>query len=239
MPLEKTIRDEILQYCDRDLASDTQVMQMFDFIDNERLKERVISEYKAARYIYKLGEALSVESDKLHPHVKFQIVQYASIYEALIVYFLWEKYPDHDAVTSIEFHTTFRKAAAMPSSIQLLTSAGEDITLCIEARQKTSRVSIKFDDKVDAAVKIGFLDGELGEEIKSLYKLRNAIHLESALKNDVQYELASSQLAFRRMLPFTRGLRAFLNNGKLPASARLKKTEVKDALTGNQNTPGA
>ncbi|MBD3761298.1 hypothetical protein [Rhizorhabdus sp.] len=196
---------------------------MFDFLDEPELQKRLEAELYAARYIYKLGEALSVSDERLHAHVKFQIVQYAAIYEAIIVHLLWNIYSDHPAVTGIEYHTTFKKSAHLGSSLSLtLADSGEEIVLCTEARQKTSRVSIKFDDKVDAAVAIGFLDENLGEEVKTFYRLRNAIHLESAIRNQTNYELASSLLAFRRLLPFTRGIRGFLSTGVLPEEGRLK-----------------
>jgi len=172
-----------------------------------------------------LGEALNVDSEKLHAHVKFQIVQYASIYEAVIVHFLWTKYKEHDAVTSIEINNTFRRAAQLPNNIQITDADGEEICLCTSVKQKIARKSIKFDDKVNAAVNIGFIDHALGEEIKGFYKLRNAIHLESAIKNDVTYELTYSLLAYRRMYPFTIGIKGFLLNGRLPDEAR----------PGNQN----
>ena len=82
--------------------------------------------------------------------------------------------------------------------------------MCIQRKEKTSTFSIKSDDKVNAAVKIGFVDEDLGEEIKSFYKLRNAIHLETAVKKDIQYALDQSLLAYRRMEPFANGIRTFL-----------------------------
>lgn len=222
MPLDDQIQQMILAYCDRDLPSDEDTQKLFDFIDDEKLRERVHLEYYAARYIYKLGEALSVKEERLHAHVKFQIVQYAGIYEALIVWMLWEKFPNHAAVAAIEFHSTFRRAATLPSTVSLTSNTGEAITLCTETKEKTSRISIKFDDKVNAAVEIGFLHKPLGEEIKAFYKLRNAIHLESAVKNEIKYEIANSQLAYRRILPFMRGLKGFLENQKLPQDAKIK-----------------
>jgi len=222
MPLNDEIQQEILAYCDKDLPSDEYTEKLFDFIDDKKLRERIHLEYYAARYIYKLGEALSVKEERLHAHVKFQIVQYAGIYEALIVWMLWDKFSDHAAVAAIEFHPALRKAATLPQTVNLTSNTGEQIILCTETREKTSRISIKFDDKVDAAVQIGFLHKPLGEEIKSFYKLRNAIHLESAVKNEITYEIANSQLAYRRILPFTRGLKGFLKNNKLPPEAKIK-----------------
>jgi hypothetical protein len=221
MPLKRPTIDRVLAYCDRDLPPKRDVKAMFDFIEDAALRERVEAEYHAARYIYKLGEALAASGERLHAHVKFQIVQYAGIYEAIIVHLLWTTFADHHAVTAIEYHTTLRRAGTMPNNIRMISVDGADIVLGVEIRERTPPISIKFDDKVDAAVTIGFIDKALGEDIKSFYKLRNAIHLESAIKNAINYELDSSQLAYRRMLPFTRGVRGYLQDGVLPLNARL------------------
>lgn len=232
MPLHLEMRDKVLAYCDAHLPEDVVVAAMFDFLNDADLQERVEAEFYSALYIYKLGEALDVSDDRLHAHVKFQIVQYAAIYEAIIVHMLWKVFPDHQAINSIEYHTAYRKAGALSTALSLtLSDTGEEVALCVETRQKTSRVSIKFDDKVDASVKIGFLDVELGEEIKKFYKLRNAIHLESAIKNQVTYEIASSSLAFRRMQPFTQGIRGFLTTGVLPEEGKITVEHIAPAFS--------
>src|SRR5580700_5102283 len=121
MPLGKLARDQVLRYCDRDLPSAGNVSAMFDFITDQELKEQVEAEFYAARYVYKLGEALAVVDEKLHAHVKFQIVQYAGIYEAIIVNLLWTVFAEHPEVTNIEYHTALRKAVTMPATLQMIT----------------------------------------------------------------------------------------------------------------------
>jgi len=223
MPLFESERKRVLEYCDAHLPDDATVTAMFDFLQDEKLRTQIESEYYAARYIYKLGEALAVDEDRLHAHVKFQIVQYAGIYEAIVVHLLWSVFQTSPEVTDIQFHSAYRLATALPKTISLSTAdTGEEILLCTLTRQKTTPHSIKFDDKVDAAVKIGFLDVEIGQDIKRFYKLRNAIHLESAVKFETRYELADSQLAYLRMQPFVLGVREFLSSGVLPAEARAK-----------------
>lgn len=223
MPLSEAERARVLEYCDAHLPDDAAVAAMFDFLKDEKLRRQIESEYYAARYIYKLGEALAVNENRLHAHVKFQIVQYAGIYEAIIVHLLWSNFVNSPEVTDIQFHSAYRLAAKLPKNINLsVADTGEEIVLCTQSRQKTTVHSIKFDDKVNAAVKIGFLDIEIGEDIKRFYKIRNAIHLESAVKFETKYELADSQLAYLRMQPFVLGVREFLLTGVLPAEARAK-----------------
>jgi hypothetical protein len=221
MPLSLDNRKNILEYCDRDLPSTEWYLDQFDFIEQDALRKRLALEFYAARYLYKLGEALKVSGAHMHAHVKFQIIQYASIYEAVIVYLLWNRFSEHGAVISIQFHKVFRKAATLPSSLIFTTADSAEIFLCTEQLEKTSTMSIKFADKVDAAVSIGFLDHELGHEIKEFYNLRNALHLETAVKRAIKYEIEQAQLAYWRMQPFIDGIKGYLRSGVLPDVAKI------------------
>ena len=209
MPISATTIKSIRDYCAKDLEPVQAYEWMFDFVADPTLKALIIEEFKSARYIYKLMEALKADGKELIAHVKFQITQYAAIYEAIIVHLLWTKFASTLEVKEIEYHKTFKKVADWPKLMEV-TVDQEEVHLCVEREVKTSRSSIKFDDKIDAAVKIGFVDHDLGEEIKTIYKLRNSIHLESAIKNEVQFEIAQSKLAYWRMRPFTDKIRQFL-----------------------------
>lgn len=231
MPLKTETITEVLDYCHRDLRPRDWYKGVFNFITDQDLKERLALEYYSARYIYKLGEALHVDGEMLYSHAKYQIMQYASIYEGVIVYLLWNNYAQHPALADIEWHTTYRKAADWPKNLSAATADGaEPIYLCTEVKARTSKISIRFDDKVDAIVKIGCIETELGEEIKKFFKLRNGLHIENAVKNSLTYELDMAQLAFRRIWAFTQQIRGFLNTGEIPEDAKLKSPTA--PLTG-------
>lgn len=225
VPLNQADRDNVLRYCDRDVPDADKVESYFDFVQDAELKSALVREYIAARYIYKLQEALKVGGEKLAAHAKFQIVQFAAIYEALIVHILWTRFSESLAVRNIEYYTALRKVAQFPKSLDVKTKEGHKVHLCIEAETRNARHSIKFDDKVDAAVAIGFVDQKLGEEIKEIFKARNGVHIENAVKNEIEYEISQSQLAYWRMKPFTTGIRDFLTTGKLSDAARPKHNQ--------------
>jgi hypothetical protein len=225
MPLNKTDRENVLRYCDRDVPDATLVESYFDFVNDAGLKSALVREYIAARYIYKLQEALNVSDEKLAAHAKFQIVQFAAIYEALIVHVLWTHFAASPEVRAIEYYKALRKVAHFPKNLEVNTTEGLEVHLCIEAEIRNTRHSIKFDDKMDAAVKIGFVDPSLGEEIKEFFKTRNGVHIENAVKNEIEYEISQSQLAYWRIRPFTTGIRDFLTTGKLSEAARPKRNQ--------------
>ena len=214
-PLPKEARDEVLAYCDRDLAGDGVYERIFDFIDDKPLRDRLIREVKSARYIYKLMSALGLEGAKLEAHLKFQITQYASVYESVICHILWTTFKDSPELKTLETHKTYKKVCELPQKLAM-TFDEEPLALCALRDQKTSLMSIKFDDKVDVAVALGMVRQSIGEEIKILYKLRNAIHIESAVKHNTAFELEQARIAYLRLQPFTLDVRKCLKVKPLP-----------------------
>lgn len=202
MPLEKKKIDEVLAYCKRDLPSDMDwYRNEFDFINDTNLRDELARAFYASRYIYKLMEALAIDGDELHAHLKFQMTQYASIYEAAINWLLLNRYKENEKVKNIQLHKAYRPVAALagPTSIQY---DGEQVHPCLYKDAKTPWTSIPFQDKVDAACDIGLIEESLGDEIKEFYQLRNAIHIESAAKRQIDYEIDGTKLAYRRLRPF-------------------------------------
>src|SRR6476469_4576691 len=105
MPLEQGLREQINDYCKRDLPGDINWhINQFDFIDNVDLRNKIGRAFYSARVISKLMEGLYVAGEDIHPFVKFQIIQYASIYEAVTTYLLWNKYSQHPEVLRLQVH---------------------------------------------------------------------------------------------------------------------------------------
>jgi hypothetical protein len=216
MPADEKTRGIVLNYCDRHLPSQDWFDGEFSFIEDAKLAKMLALEFYSARYIYKLGEAIDASDNKLHGHLKFQIMQYASIYEAIIVNLLFKKYKERDEVKAMLTHKAYKKIGALPVNIMLASHPSEPLAICVHTDEKTTEHAIKFDDKVAAAVSIGFLHVKLGEEIKEFYRLRNGMHLESAVKNNIEFEITQSTLAYRRMRPFIDGVKEFTKSGKKP-----------------------
>jgi hypothetical protein len=212
MPLEQGLREQINDYCKRDLPGDINWhINQFDFIENVELRNKVGRAFYSARFISKLMEGLYVAGDEIHPFVKFQIIQYASIYEAVTTYLLWEKYSEHIEVKALQTHKAYKPVSAL-GSLTKLTYDGEDIFTCVYKDTKTPKNSIPFKDRVDCAVRIGFIDKAYSEDIKNIYALRNLAHLESEADRQVEMELEDSKKGYWRMKPFIDKIKEFLTN---------------------------
>jgi hypothetical protein len=211
MPLEEATRTLIHDYCVRDLPGDISWhIGKFAFIDDVELQLRLGRAFYAARYTYKLMEATFVQGDEQHPFVKFQIMQYASIYEAVITNLLWGKFKDHDEVLKLQTHKAYKPVQAL-GSLTKVKYGEEEIFTCVYRDSKTPKNSIPFKDKVDCAVRIGFLQAAYSEDIKRTYELRNLAHIETEASKQLDVEIAQSKTAYWRLTPFLEYAATFLS----------------------------
>jgi len=202
MPLDELLRNSIDTYCKRDLPGDLQWhVDQFTFITNIELKKRLGRAFYSARYVAKLMEALRVAGDEIHPFVKFQIIQYASIYEAVIAYVLWTRYAEHAEVKSLQTHKAYKPVSAL-GSLASMKYGDEEIFTCVYREARTLRNSIPFKDKVDCAVRIGFVDETYAGDIKRIYELRNLAHIETEAEKQIDVELEQAKLGYWRVKPF-------------------------------------
>ena len=118
-------------------------IERFSFIQDHELKSRLGRAFYSARYTYKLMEATFVQGDELHPFVKFQIMQYASIYEAVITHLLWGVFKVHSEVAQLETHKSYKPVSALGSQTTIQFGQ-EPIFTCVYRDAKTQRNSIPF-----------------------------------------------------------------------------------------------
>ena len=212
MPLEQNIRDQIAAYCAKDLPGDVDWhIALFDFIEEKdvELQKRLGRAFYSARYMAKLMEATYAQEDQLHAFVKFQIIQYASIYEAVVVYLLREKFGEHEEVKKLCTHKTYKKMNALGSKTSMHLD-GEELHTCVFRDARTPWHSISFSDKVDCAVRIGFLEEKYAPDIKTLYVLRNLAHLETEAEKEIEVQIEQSKNGYWRLKPFLEGVSEYL-----------------------------
>lgn len=211
MPLKDSFIEEINDYCKRDLPGNMDWhIKQFDFIKDDSLKKKLGRAYYSARFIYKLMEALYANEEERHPFLKFQIIQYASIYEAIITYLLWTEYSTHEEVLAMQTHKAYKPVSALGSLCEM-TFDGKKLFTCVYKDAKTPKNSIPFKEKVDCAVRIGFVDEAYSEDIKELYKLRNLAHIETEAKTLEEIELSDAKKGYWRIKPFLEKVKEFLD----------------------------
>lgn len=95
MTLEKKTITDVIRFCNRDLVPDSNFKRAdifhsewftlyFSFIGNTAVENQLGDAFYQARFMYKLMNALHLPLAKQKGIVKFQIVQYASICEAVL-----------------------------------------------------------------------------------------------------------------------------------------------------------
>ncbi len=211
MSLSEKAREEVRTYCKRDLPGDLAWhVSQFAFITDAQLQRRLGRAFYSARYMSKLMEALFAQGDEKHAFVKFQIIQYASIYEAVICNLLWGRYKNHSAVQKLLVHKTFKRvdAFAKPTS---MTYENQQVFTCVSKVTKKQHNDIAFKEKVDCAVEIGFLEAKYAADIKLLYELRNLAHIEAEAKKQIDVEIEQAKNGYWRMKPFLEKIVAFIH----------------------------
>ena len=213
MPLDESQRKIIDAYCKRDLPGDLNWhIDQFSFISDLELKKRLGRAFYSARYTGKLMEALLASGDEQHSFIKFQIMQYAAIYEAVISYLLWGNYAEHHEVKLLQTHKAYKPVNAL-GSLTAMKYGAEDLFTCVYREAKTPRNSIPFKDKVDCAVRIGFVDATYSEDIKRTYELRNLAHIETEAEKQIEVEIAQAKTGYWRIKPFIEKIVITLQEG--------------------------
>lgn len=227
MPLTKEIRDAVYCYCNNHLADETWYKEVFDFIEDESLRKRLIEEFKGIRFAYKLYEGIEAKEENLIFEIRHQIFSYATIYEAVTHFVLYTYYKETLEFHNLQYHTVPTRidipAAKLATLKREFAHNGEEILTYHMQERKKEDTQIRFDDKCKVAEKLGLLhsfinnDGikiDLASEIIEIYGYRNAIHLVAEQRKGIEYELELSKRAYRRMQPFIEQIKLKLKQDK-------------------------
>ena len=182
-------------------------------------------------------EGIAAEDELLLAEVKMQVLMYASIYEATIHYVLFDEYYKDNPVVHKLLIQNVNKPFSVPASklstiSALLSHDGKTIIPYFATTQKRDITKVRFDEKCIVAFQLGILSeipeqnattAEILSDIKSIsgmpifcseliriYEVRNAIHLHAELKKEIDYHLALSKIAYRRMDPFLKQIKTKL-----------------------------
>lgn len=229
MAFSAELKREIEIYCNNHLATSAWYENEFSFIKNEDLKKRIIAEFKAIRFAYKLYEGIEATEENLIFEVRNQILAYASIYEAVIEYVLSSYYSETEEFEDLMHHVVPVRIS-IPEEKQSvlqreLSHDGKIIVPFHYAKKKKEKPQVRFDDKCRTAERLGLIhrfvndegmEIDLPSEIIEIYSYRNGIHIIAEQRKGISYELDLSKRAYRRMRPFVEQIKEKLNvDGKI------------------------
>lgn len=215
MAFSEKIKKEIEDYCNNHLATDSWYENEFFFIQNVELRNRIITEFKAIRFAYKLYEGIGATDENLMFEVRNQILAYASIYEAVIEDVLSTYYSDTVEFDSLMHHTIPIRISIPQSKKDKLQNElshdGKEIIPFYYGKKEKEKPQVRFDDKCRTAESLGLIhkfindkgiEVDLPYELIEIYSYRNGIHIIAEQRKGISYELDLSKRAYRRMRPF-------------------------------------
>ncbi len=213
----KTIT-EIISYCNRDLIPDDPFsapvtyqsewfMQYFSFLNNPALETHLGDAFYQARFMYKLMSALRLPLAKQKGIVKFQIVQYASICEAILDTAI-TSYFKNDAEKAFAV-SEYKKSSNAVSKATKITYEGTELSLCKLETKKGILKRTRIDKKTEFAVSKGLFSQATKDAVDSLYDLRNNIHILKAADSQYTPKLREAKEAFLLMRNFISEIKTY------------------------------
>ena len=220
MPLSKSTISEVIKYCNRDLVPDQDFnltsqypsdwfVQYFSFLHDHKLESQLGDAFYQARFIYKLMSALRLPLAKNKGVVKFQVIQYASICEAVLDAAI-KHYFKEDA---IKYFSTieYRKITQALSALTRIEYDNNPLFLCKEKLVKCDPGRGRMDRKTSFAVSKGLITEGTSEAINNLYKLRNNVHILKAEESNYSHKHKEAKEAFELMQLFVGEIKDYYN----------------------------
>ena len=161
MPLPPATRNHVIEYAQRDLSEESWFVDYFDFVTDTGLRKRLGAEFWSARLIYKLLESIGAAGSLLRAQIKLQVLQYASMYEALLHYLLFHVYQNTAEVRALmESPHRAKVAVSRELRAKLVTQTrvrDSELVVTRETVGKADITKIRFDAKAQAAANLGLI----------------------------------------------------------------------------------
>ena len=218
MALSKDTITSVIVFCNRDLVPDQTFdsenqyhnewfVSYFDFLADPSVASQLGDAFYQARFMYKLMNALNLPLAKQKGIVKFQIVQYASICEAvldmaIIKYF---KEDAEETLSVLEF-VKHHNAVSIDTKI---TCGGTPLVLCKTKKKKGDLKRTRVDFKTKYAVSKGLISQSTKDLVDNLYDLRNNIHILKAANSQYTPKLKEAKDAFLLMQTFVEEIKNY------------------------------
>ena len=211
MSLPKERITEVDRYCNRDLVPDQDFspddqyhnewfISYFSFLHDPQVEEQLGDAFYQARFMYKLMNALNLPLAKQKGIVKFQIVQYASICEAVLDLAI-NRFFKEDAENEFSVNELVKYPNAISADTKI-TCGNTQLILCKTKHKKGDLRRTRVDFKTKFGVSKGLISQATKEGFDSLYDLRNNIHILKAANSQYTPKLKEAKAAFLLMQSF-------------------------------------
>lgn len=225
--MSTTTRRSVLQFCKAYLPSKQWYEEYFDFVKDGSLKQRIINEFKSIRFAYKLYSGLDMSGENYYFEVRSQIISYATIYEGIIDYLIFDVYKDNKEVRGMLRSKKTRIINLPQEEKNRLSSpyrSRDGILSIVQSSYiEKNEKQVTFEDKCRIAEKLGLLKKiqlkdkiiDLPSDIRRIYNYRNKIHIFSSKDQDINVDIKLSRMAYRRLEPFLRCINNKLINDEI------------------------
>lgn len=218
MKLSKEERAKVVNCCNRGLITDDNYtpdemfpnewfQSLFDFVDDEKIKEQLGEAFYQARFTYKLMQVLNLPQSKYRGIVKFQIIRYASICEGLLNYVL-AKYFRKDFEEKHAAVKLTNCANALSGKTQIIYD-GKKVIVCAEKIENAKLEIASNPTKSEYALSKGILTQNIKERYCALYDLRNNAHILKAANVRYFPQIKESKEAYALCFEFIDEIKAF------------------------------
>ena len=220
-PSRDTISN-IVNYCNMHIVPDESYIasqtgyqsewfeRYFDFIPNHLLGRYLGESFYQARFLYKIMLALRLPSSKNIGFVKFQIIQYASICEALIHYVIETRFKDEYASQNRPY-----EFCQLPNALSNLTTIFFDKKPLFLCQKKDKKIDLKrerIDSKISFCRGKNIISESSAQQFKQLYDDRNNIHILKAVNSNYRPRVQEAKNAFLLMQRVRDEIKSFLES---------------------------
>lgn len=218
MTLERKIITQVINFCNRDLVPDSTFrnsniypsdwfIQYFSFLEDARLEKYLGEAFYQARFMYKLMNSLNLPLAKHKGIVNYQIIQYASICEAILQHTI-EKFYKTEFENKYAIFELVKCQNALSTDTKI-TYSGTSLYMCKEKKKKADIKRTRIDYKTDFAVVHDIISPSTKNKFDNLYDLRNNIHILKAANSNYNPKLYESKNAFKLMQQFVEEVKRF------------------------------
>jgi hypothetical protein len=230
-PLRATVSqeciDELLAFVNKHIEPDEKpgeavhsgydwFYEYFSFIPEEQLRSQLAQAYYQSRYIHKLLVALRLEGQERIPFLLLQLLEYASLYEALTDYLIQFKYLDSSDFADKRVKREIKKRQELnPATSMLLheKDGAQDRVRVFFAYEKEIKLElrdIRFSDRIAFVSSKISLSNHDARYIEKIYDLRNHIHILKAAEREFEPDHNDVAEAFKIFKRFVTAVKADL-----------------------------